>query len=166
MSDDPYVRVGAPPAASPKRSNRRRVLVLVLIAVATLGGAAGIGGGILFAMVQAGKVDNPLSRSFTVEGTITLDHGDFVTTDDSCFGDGGYNDMHLGTQVVVTDAAQKTVAVGKIVAAEDTVTECRLTFRVEDVPRGEDFYGIEVSHRGRLQYTADDLEQPLTLSLG
>lgn len=166
MSDDPYVHVGAPPTRSPKQRSRRRVLVLVLIAVATLGGAAGIGGGILFALVQSGKIDNPLSRTFTITGTVTLTYGDFINTGSTCYGKGGYDDMRPGAPVVITDATQKIVAVGTIDSGTETVTECHLKFTIEDVPRGSDFYGIQITHRGRLQYAAADLEKPLTLSLG
>lgn len=166
MSVDPYTGVGAPPARSPKRRSRRRVLVLALIAVAALGGAVGIGGGILFALIQSGKIDNQLSRTFTVTGIVTLSLEDSINTGSTCYGDGGYSDMRVGAPVVVTDASQKTVALGTIVSAEEVSEECRFAFRVENVPRGEDFYGIQISHRGRLQYSADDLERPLTLGLG
>jgi hypothetical protein len=163
MSEDPYTGMGAPPVRSTKR---RRTLTLVLIAVAALGGAAGIAGGVVFAMVRSGAIASPFASTFTITGTVTLTYGDFINTGSVCYGKGGYEDMRPGAPVVITDAAQKTVAVGTIDSATETVTECHLKFTIEDVPRGSDFYGIQITHRGRLQYAAADLERPLTLSLG
>lgn len=160
---EPLGHVDTPPARRTSRRSRRRKLIL--ISVATLGAAGAIAGGVVFALVQAGTIDNPFTQTFTVTGTVTLPNGDFINTGNACYGMGGFEDMRPGAKVTVTDAAQRTVAVGVIESAREAVTECHLAFRVEDVPRGEDFYGLEVTHRGRLQYTAGELEQSLTISL-
>ncbi|BCJ73265.1 hypothetical protein CS0771_28090 [Catellatospora sp. IY07-71] len=156
---DPYVHVDTPPARRTRRRTRRNTLIL--ISVAALAAA-----GVVFALAQSGKIGNPFSDAHTVTGTVILSNGEFIDTGGACYGMGGFQDIRPGAKVVVTDAAQRTVATGEIETAKETVTECHLTFRVEDVPRGETSYGIEVTHRGRLQYTAADLEQHLMLSLG
>ena len=85
----------------------------------------------------------------------------------------GYEDIRDGAQVVITDASSKTIAVGKLGpgkmrrpgGADASDRHCVFAFEVS-APRGHDFYGIEVSHRGRLQYTAAQLQAPLELTLG
>ncbi len=160
---DPYVHVDTPPARRTRRRTRRHMLIL--ISVAALAAAAGIAG-VVFALAQSGKISNPFSDAYTVTGTVILSNGEFINTGGACYGMGDFQDIRPGAKVVVTDAAQRTVATGAIETAQETVAECHLTFRVEDVPRGDAFYGVEVTHRGRLQYTAADLEQHLMLSLG
>lgn len=79
----------------------------------------------------------------------------------------GFSDIAPGTQVVITDAASKTLALGRLeVGTRDGVGGCSFAFTVPGVPLGQQFYGIEVSHRGRLQYTADQVKLPLSLTLG
>lgn len=115
---------------------------------------------------------------FQINGSITLDLPDFVWDDDSstCVGTGGYDDIHVGAQTVVTDAAGTTIAVGSIVDDIPQVgdlidgtaraTSCVFRFRVQDVPADKGFYGVEVSHRGRLQYPEAEASKELTLTLG
>jgi hypothetical protein len=115
---------------------------------------------------------------FQLTGSITLGPGDFIWNDNplECAGKDGYGDMKVGAQAVVTDAAGATLALGSIVEAEPQITDpaddgssiaegCKLRFRVLSVPAGQKFYGVEVSHRGRLQYTEAEARQELTLTL-
>lgn len=110
---------------------------------------------------------------FQVTGSITLRPGDFIwsASPPSCAGDGGYDDMKVGAQTVVSDAAGATLALGSIVEAKpeigdsSTADGCTLRFLVLNVPSGQKFYGVEVSHRGRVQYTEVDARRDLTLTL-
>jgi hypothetical protein len=109
--------------------------------------------------------------SFTIRGQIVLTDNNLALGTESCSGQGGYNDMRAGTQVTVTDAAGAVIALGAVGAGQrgsDTSgTRCVFPFTVADVPAGHGFYGIEVSHRGRLQYPeAQVRDSSLTLSLG
>lgn len=45
-------------------------------------------------------------------------------------------------------------------------TKCRFAFSVLNVPEGEDFYAVEVAHRGELRYNRSDLAASLALKLG
>jgi hypothetical protein len=112
--------------------------------------------------------------TFSVTGGLTLGIGDFVWNSDanSCSGSGGYQDMRAGAQVVVSDAAGATVAVGSINQAapyvptgETRALRCELSFLVENVPADKGFYGVEVAHRGRLQYPENQMRQDLKLTL-
>lgn len=112
--------------------------------------------------------------TITVTGNITLRLPNFEwSTAGGCWGRGGYDDIRQGAQVVVTDNAGETVAVGKLAAGQpqkdpadaSRATSCTFGFTVS-APAGRGFYGVEVSHRGRSQYAEKDLERPLELTLG
>jgi hypothetical protein len=142
------------PTGAPAHPRRRRTLVLALAAVAVLAGGAGA------AYYLSGD------EHIDVRGRFVLADRDGFTAVDGghCAGNGGYSDISTGTQIVVTDDAGRTVAVGKLGEGNWINSYCELPFAV-DVPAGSGFYGIEVSHRGRVQYSADQLSRPLTLTL-
>ena len=69
--------------------------------------------------------------------------------------------MQEGAQVTVRDETDAVIATGRL--SEGKVTEsgilgdCRFEFIVRDVPEAG-FYTIEVSHRGGLTYSAEELD--------
>ncbi|MFF0864122.1 hypothetical protein ACFYUV_20355 [Nonomuraea sp. NPDC003560] len=85
----------------------------------------------------------------------------------------GFKDIQEGVQVVVTDAASKTIALAALGPGKmrrpggpDALDRhCVFPFAVS-APAGHDFYGVEVSHRGRVQFTAAQVKTPLELTLG
>lgn len=80
---------------------------------------------------------------------------------------GAFSDLRPGAQVVVSDAAAKTLALGELgPGRQDGIGGCVFAFTVKNVPSGQQFYGVEVAHRGRVQYPAEQLAKPLTLTLG
>lgn len=93
-----------------------------------------------------------------------------------CRGKAGFDDLREGAQVVVTNAAGRTVAIGHLGTGKSATTgggdsvvrlvACTFPIKVEDVPDGENFYGITVTHRGTQQYTREQLRQPIHLTLG
>lgn len=123
---------------------------------------------------------SPTPRPLVVTGSVSLSLPDFVWNDKPtavCAGDGGYDDLKQGARVVVTDNAGATVAIGSIDKTEPVVeldddadggyraTSCVLKFTVPEVPAGRGFYGVEVTHRGRVQFSERDLLSPLALTL-
>jgi len=99
-------------------------------------------------------------------GTFTLGGGfeltDSVVPDGNggCAGESGYDDIRDGTSVTVYNAAGAVVATGSLTDSkydEDTFN-CDFTVSVPDVPKGEKFYKVEVSHRGTLQLAAQEAE--------
>lgn len=149
--------VGAPPTApEPQAKPRPRRLWLFVAIGACVLVAAGVGA----VLVLRGD-------TITVSGTLELRNPDgFHQVGGShCVGDGGYSDIAPGAQVVITDDTGKTVGVGSLGAGSWIGAHCEWPFEVE-VPGGSAFYGVEVSHRGRVQYPADRLNEPVTLSLG
>jgi hypothetical protein len=81
---------------------------------------------------------------------------------------GGYSDISDGTQVTVKDAAGTVLAAGTLTGGTITVGEVAFTFTVEGVPDA-DLYQVEVSRRGALSYTADQMDEAdwsVNVSLG
>lgn len=86
----------------------------------------------------------------------------------------GYDDIHEGAQVTVTDENGKVVGLGNLTSAglwadaPDTLvimSQCRFNFTVA-VPSGATFYRIEVAHRGVVRYTASEVATEVHLTLG
>lgn len=125
------------------------------------------------------------SPAFTISGTITLSAAISTGTStitqigNPCTPDAGYEDIAPGAQVTTKNGTGKVLALGILGAAR--VSEllanpndegapwpyrCTLPFTVTGVPGGEEFYSIEVSHRGEVRYTRGDLDKLVQLSLG
>ncbi|TMR09302.1 hypothetical protein ETD86_44160 [Nonomuraea turkmeniaca] len=157
-----------PPPVAGHRAPRRLPLPLLILAIGVpallLGVALGTGGTLLLGQL-AKPAASPTPSTIAVSGSVTLKDG-FGTEGAPCSGDGGFNDIREGAQVVITDATQVTLAVGSLGAGKrDKAGQCEFAFAIT-APTGHDFYGIEVSHRGRLQYSASQISSPLFLSLG
>lgn len=133
---------------------QRRWIVPVAIAVAVLALAAA---GVIF-MLMTRQPEAP-PAGFPVVGSILVRPH---TGGADCTGDSGYEDIKTGAQVAITDSTGKTVGLGSLVAdgeqvLSDTVSGCRFTFAIPNVPAGSGFYGVEVSHRGKVQFSESDL---------
>lgn len=108
-------------------------------------------------------------NTITVAGTVSVDpdpgHVPCTTTPV------GIEDIRAGAQVVISDAAGNTIAIGQLqqglVVGPDAGGgyTCSFGFSVQ-APGGLDFYGVEISHRGRLQYPRAELNRPIALTLG
>lgn len=99
-------------------------------------------------------------------GSLSLKDG-FVEGSDGCEGDGGYDDIREGAQVVVRSQG-KTIATTDLGSGRRVDGACAFLFLVSELPDAE-FYSVEVSHRGGLEYSRDQMEatdwEP-TISLG
>ncbi|MCP2327604.1 hypothetical protein HDA40_006111 [Hamadaea flava] len=159
----------------PPPTPTRRARPLWPLIVGTLVVLFAISGGIAFAIVKfAGSATPQASASpaaptaFMLAGTMVLSPSEFGWTRDpwNCWGRGGYDDIREGTQVVVTDADGKTVAVGQLGKGEPKAesTRCEFVFLIAAVPEGSQFYAVEVAHRGKVQYPRAELNSAITLS--
>jgi len=112
----------------------------------------------------------------TISGTVVLSNGEAPErTAGACTGTGGYDDMHVGAQVVVTDAAGDIVATGRLTLdpngpepAGSGAYQCGYAFSIAGVP-ASDFYSVGIAGRKGLTYSATELESmgwDLDLSLG
>lgn len=104
---------------------------------------------------------NVAATGFDLTGRLELDAtGAFKATDRSCVGEDGYDDMRTGAPVVVYDAAGTVIATGSLRggALNTTGTQCVFPFTVADVPSGEAFYQVQVSHRGKVVVESAEAE--------
>ena len=145
---------------------RPRLLVVAVVASAALaltscGALPGIGGG-------TAKAPSPTPTTLMVSGALTL-HGSYnggIEDDSKCSGSLGYDDIAAGAQVVIADSDGKTVALGQLNDGFVASDSCIFTFVVRDVPKGNRFYSVEVSHRGGVQFSEAQLREPLLMTLG
>lgn len=112
----------------------------------------------------------------TVRGTMDLNgtRGEnfSVNTADSigdtnCAGMGGYSDIAEGTSVTITDGSDRTIALTHLEKGIyiDGVPGCMFGFQVK-VPANLNFYGIQVSHRGNVQFSKSDMKSGPGVTLG
>lgn len=123
-----------------------RVLAVVAVVVAAL-----VGGG-LWLSVGHGK--------HTITGDLALiDSEGFDNSGLGCAGTGGYDDISAGTTVTVSDGSGHVVGIGELGLGKEKslLGECEFAFTVKDVP-DEDFYDVEVSHRGGLKFSRQEME--------
>lgn len=166
-------QVGAPPAppAPPRRNLLPWIAAAAVALLLVVGGAVAV---TVFVM-SASKPTPPAAGPATVTayGQMNLSLGGFAWNRNpaECWGRGGYDDIREGVNVTVTDPEGKVVALGELakglpVIIDDRANSCLFRFEVE-VPAGLKFYGIEVSHRGVIQFTQDELTgKGVTLTLG
>ncbi|MEV4784023.1 hypothetical protein AB0K53_00965 [Streptomyces tuirus] len=143
-----------PPAEPTPDKPKKR---LTPLAAGLIGLAVGAGiVGATWAITANNGPNKP--ATFTLEGTFALTE-DAVALGDSCHGTGGYDDIGTGTSVTVYGAKGDVVATGQLGGGKETgYGACDFTVNVPDVPKGEKFYKVEVSHRGTLQLTAEEAE--------
>ena len=106
------------------------------------------------------------ANDHTVKGFLSLqDSATFIGKE--CQGAGGYTDLVEGTPVVVRDGDGEVIGSGRFAAGRGNRTgklgglsapsACVFAFTLKHVPDAET-YSFEVSHRGGVVYTYDELE--------
>lgn len=148
------------PEAPKKRLGALAAGLLGLVA------GAGIMGGIWAITANSGP-DAP--ATFTLEGTFTLTDDVVPTDGDGCSAsyDSGYDDIAEGASVTVYGAGGDVVATGELGDSKYASYACIFDVAVPEVPKGEKFYKVEVSHRGTIQLSAEEAENgELSASLG
>lgn len=101
----------------------------------------------------------------TIAGTFTLTNPQVRPPTEPCVGEEGFDDIQEGAQVVIRDGDGTTIANSALGPGEATSDStgpgslwyCVFAFSVE-VPAGEPFYSVEVSHRGEVTYSAEEME--------
>lgn len=100
------------------------------------------------------------NSSITVNGTLVL--GDFtkfgnMKIGDSCEGSGGYNDINSITQVVAKDGNDIVAITSLGTGSADGTGNCSYSFTFDKIAK-KNFYSFEVSHRGALNFSYDELK--------
>lgn len=154
-----------PPAVPVAVAPKKRLSPLAAGLTGLALGASLVGG--IWAITANSGPDKP--AAFTLEGTFTLTEDATSTGDDDCSAsyDSGYDDIAEGTSVTVYGASGDVVATGELGDSTYGGYTCEFDIAVPDVPKGEKFYKVEVSHRGTLQLSAEEAENgELAASLG
>jgi hypothetical protein len=128
-------------------------------------GALGLTPTLLAGCGSAPATHKPVSLAkFTLVGQVRV-----VDTCSAMAAD-GYSDITPGAQVAVTGPTGKTLGVGPLMTPMQVdaggESQCEFTFTVSGLPRGLSEYGITVSHRGTLDYTWAQVQQPVIMTLG
>lgn len=146
----------------------RRTLGAAAVALTLLVGATACGDNDTPAKADtASPSPSAEPTSFRVSGNIRVDGQGGWARGDSCYGIDGYDDMAAGAGVTIYDATGKAIAIGNLDEGTTVGDDCKFHFAVNDVPiqDGSDIYSVEISHRGRIQFT--QAEAPtLSLTLG
>lgn len=164
---------GMPPAARAQTKARIPLWVwIAFVAVALVFGAAGvaIGRDTATAAAPTPPRASAAAQTFTATGLLNLSSLtggiDFGITGDACHGQNGYDDITEGAQVVVYDAAGKTLAIGALSPGQFVARGvCQFTWAVVDIPSGVGPYSVQVTHRGMVAFT-EEQAQNQQLSIG
>lgn len=145
-------------------------IVITVANVAAYHGAEGGGAGATTALAAQPAPTAAPPTTFTLRGVFALTdtsaYEGIVKDGAGCSGSDGYGDISEGTQVAVYSASGEVIGVGALGAGSRTTpSTCVFDVQVPDVPLGESFYQVEVSHRGRVTVAAVDAEYVM-LSLG
>lgn len=173
--DDEDLRIGQPPSGSPlpARRRRRRWPYVAAVVVVLLAG----GGAAAWAMTRdTAPAAVPM---LTITGELDMpDGGGGTVSNLPCQMAAGYNDIQTGAQITVTDEAGKVIGLGQLGAGLTKVINnvdgtgltswrCEFRFSVPNIPAGHQFFGLEVTHRGVVRFTADQIESgKVKLTLG
>ncbi|WP_326601190.1 hypothetical protein OG930_01730 [Streptomyces sp. NBC_01799] len=89
--------------------------------------------------------------TFSLTGAFALTDGVVRTDDIGCKGTRSYDDSAEGTCVTVYDPAGGVAATGDFGSSKYAEGYCIFKVAVDDVPKGEKFYQVEVPHPGKAQ---------------
>jgi len=145
-----------PPQPAPAPAARRRVSPLAAGLTGLAVGAALVGA----VWVITANTSDSGPGTFTLEGEFVLTDSVAPSGDGGCAGLRGYDDIREGTSVTVYGAAGEVVGTGSLGNSKYDREDYTCTYKVAvpDVPKGERFYKVEVSHRGTLQLSAEEAE--------
>ena len=170
----PLATVERAETSGPQRS--RMTTWLALTAVVVLLGGAGVA-----TLLWPDSSTEPENTSYTIHGMMAVTSS--ATGDDyACAGmvgpeemltafrkeetlpcpegpGGGFSDIADGTDVTVSDAGGTVLAIGELSGGRlvGGLFQFQFDFEVHNVPDSA-IYQVEVSHRGQLRYTREDME--------
>lgn len=162
---DPWAPPQAPPPVRPRTNPWH--LLLAAAGGAALVGALWVGLDLADSGAPTGIPGTSTSgEAFDLRGTFTLNSGGYAYS--TCGGSGGYSDITTGTTVTVYNAAGTVLSQGALgTGRPNGAGSCVFTLSAPNVPAGEKFYLVEVSHRGRIMVQPDDARNGnVALSLG
>lgn len=118
------------------------------------------------AEVSAAESSAAEAKTLAVYGELALD--DSTAYASKCLiTSKGYNDIRQGASVVLRDDTGRVVATGSLLAGlpDKQNSTCAYGFLIPDVPLAP-FYSLEITHRGEVTFTQDELRDTPTVTLG
>lgn len=100
----------------------------------------------------------------TVHGTVTIPTRAVlgsISVGEPC---GGYDGVAAGTEVEITDAGSKTIALASLGGGHATKDGCEFPWTTK-VPTGKGFYGASVGGKGVVKLSEAEMRQPVALSV-
>lgn len=94
-------------------------------------------------------------KKTTVNGNLVLH--DLDSAESACVGQGGYSDIQFGTDVILTNQNGDILGSGSLGIGEASGSDCTYHFTVSDIREDEEQYAIEISHRGKVVASAEQL---------
>jgi hypothetical protein len=114
-----------------------------------------VGTGIGLARVDDPEDERETAAVHAIDGSLVLRDRDGSFAD-GCAGDGAYDDVRPGGEVVVSDTEDHVLARAALGASHGAGMRCIFEFTVEDVPRA-DAYRIAVGHQPDEAFSYDEL---------
>ena len=130
--------------------------------------------------LAAGGLLTPLvaacgNSAFVVKGSLTvpIDDPDATEVGSTCLGQGGFDDIAGGAQIVIKDDKGERVAVGRLDNGKveehssglPGLLSCRFPYSIPDVPDDGDIYTISIGSRDDYSFKKSEAAD-LQLSLG
>ncbi|MBC3194845.1 hypothetical protein H7X46_27720 [Pseudonocardia sp. C8] len=138
-------------------TSRRVVLVGVIALLVVLGVLASFGAN----TTMTGRITVATGTS-----ALSSSYSSYGSNGGRCVTYRGYDDIAEGVSVTVRDSGGAIAGVGHLGAGRPEPYGCTFPFTVADLPSSE-FYTVEISHRGEVTFTADDVAAgDVHLSLG
>lgn len=167
-AEPPHDSSPVEPPHGPLPSSRKRTIAAALIGALVGGTAVGsawlatssTGDSVSSTKAPAtGSVASTASpKTFTLTGDFVLTSGVVDDGTGGCEGTGGYDDITFGTSVTVYDAAGAVIATSSLALSEfdEAGRSCSFDISVGEVPADKTFYQVEISHRGKIQLSAEE----------
>jgi PASTA domain len=100
---------------------------------------------------------------YKVQGEFILIDSNIRKAFDTCFETGGYEDIEQNMPVTIRDGKENILATGNLgkgITPQDAFAsvECKFEFSLDSVPKS-DFYVIEIGHRGKLNYSFEEMQK-------
>lgn len=145
--DAPAEPPPAPDARWWRRSRPVSTLVVTALIVVGAGGA-----------IWSHHSTKPAPK-VTIRGTIILTNAE--TLQANCVGQGSYQDLHAGTDVVLTNEAGDTIGRTTLTGGQPDYDDgiCSYPFTFTAVPTDSSLYYVEVAQRGKIRKTRAELKQ-------
>lgn len=138
--------------------------LLIVGAIATLCVA---GAGVSAALLTGGASSVTLHGTMMINPASDSEFGDnFSTAGSTCSGSGGYDDLTQGASVTIHDPTGKVIATGALEEGHGVDgVGCLFNWRIPKAPK-EKFYGVEISHRGTVNFKTAEIKGGFDTDIG